>query len=163
MHNNVTVRVVKANVASVAPTSEIRTLAMLWLGTWGGKNSYDITLPQMAYEVKFREKSVKCFSFWRQQLCALLCSLRARLPAPSLQFFCFPPATPTTKTWSFSLPLPRFSRIVTFKNKLKWADSRWPRGSTHGSEAAGLFGLRLRIPPRGGMDVRLLWLLCVVR
>ena len=57
-----------------------------------------------------------------------------------------PPATLTTKTISFSLPLRRFARTATFENKLKCADSLWLRGLRRGSAAARLLGLRVRNP-----------------
>jgi len=118
-------------------------------GPDGEKKCYDITLPSNSICSKISWKICQVFQVCRRQLCALLCSLRARL-----QLFFFPPNILTTKIVSFSLPLRRFARNVIFeKKKIKFADSRWPRGLRHGTAVARLLGLRVRILPVAWMFV----------
>jgi hypothetical protein len=116
------------------------------------KKYYAITLNLRRHTQHNFVKNLSSVSVSDATSFAPCCVRYVHVPALRLRILSFSPATLTTKTIRFALPLRIFARIVTLENKLKCADLRGPCGLRRESAAARLLGLRVRIPP-GCMDV----------
>ena len=105
--------------------------------------------------------SLRHFVVETQQCILCVCVLLSYMSLSSVQIYCVLHSNTFAANF-FSRAAMQITRNIFWKNIYSRCRSQWPRGLRRRSAAARLLRSWVRIPP-GGMDVCLLWVLCVVR